>query len=139
MISLDQNVLENLVAAVELSTDECCGFFFGHEEGGHRVITKIMCVENSAREKFRNFEIASKDYLKAENLASHCNLQLLGVYHSHPNCPPIPSEYDRIAAMPYFSYIILSVINKKFDAIRSWNLNGNFQFEEESLSITYSL
>jgi proteasome lid subunit RPN8/RPN11 len=139
MISLDQNVLENLVAAVEHSTDECCGFFFGHEEKGNRVITTIMGVENSAREKFRNFEIASKDYLNAENFADQYNLHLLGVYHSHPNCPAIPSEYDRIAAMPYFSYIILSVINKKFDAIRSWNLNGNFQFEEESLSITYSL
>jgi len=139
MISLDQTLLENLVTAVEPSTDECCGFFFGHEEGEHRVITKIMCVENSAREKFRNFEIASKDYLNAENLAAQYNLQLLGVYHSHPNCPAIPSEYDRISAMPYFSYVILSVINKKFDSIRSWNLNSNFQFEEESLSITYSL
>jgi proteasome lid subunit RPN8/RPN11 len=139
MISLDQNLLENLVAAVEPSADECCGFFFGHEEGGHRVITNIMGVENSARDKVRSFEIASKDYLKAENLAGQYNLQLLGVYHSHPNHPAIPSEYDRVAAMPYFSYIILSVINKKFDAIRSWNLNSNFQFEEESLSITYSL
>lgn len=139
MISLDQNLLENLVAEVEPSTDECCGFFFGHEEGGDRVITKIMCVENSAREKFRNFEIASKDYLNAENIAAKYNLQLLGVYHSHPNHPAIPSEHDRIAAMPYFSYIILSVMNKKFEAIRSWNLNSNFQFEEESLSITYSL
>jgi len=139
MISLNQNLLKKLVADVEPSTDECCGFFFGPDKGEHRVITKIMSVENSAPDKFRNFAIAPKDYLNAENFADQYNLQFLGVYHSHPNYPAIPSEYDRLAAWPYFSYIILSIINKKFDAIRSWNLNSNFQFEEESLSITYSL
>lgn len=138
MISLNQNLLAELVANVEPSSDECCGFFFGYDSGGLRTITKIMAVRNAAPEnRFRNFEIASHDYIQAEKFADQYNLQLLGVYHSHPNYPATPSEYDRIAAQPYFSYLILSVINKKFNAIRSWNLNGNFQFEEESLSIHY--
>ncbi len=139
MISLDQNLLETLIATVEPSADECCGFLLGHEEGDDRHIKSILAVENSAPEnKSRNFAITSKDYLNAEKFAEKHQLRLLGVYHSHPNSPAIPSEYDRIAAQPYFSYIILSVNNKKFNAMRSWNLNSNFQFEEESLSIIYS-
>jgi len=138
MLFLHQNILTKLIAIVEPHAEECCGFFFGHEAGDHRTITDIMWVNNESRDdRQKTFEISSKDYLDAEDFAERRHLQLLGVYHSHPNHPPIPSEYDRIAAQPYFSYIILSVMNKKFESIRSWNLNSNFQFEEESLSRTY--
>jgi proteasome lid subunit RPN8/RPN11 len=136
MISLNQTVLEELVGVVEPSSDECCGFLLGYENDGQRIVTTVMSVPNSApKNRFRNFRIAAKDYLQAESFADQFNLRLLGVYHSHPNCPAIPSEYDRIAAQPYFSYLILSVMNKKFNDMRSWNLNSNFQFEEEILSI----
>lgn len=138
MIYLNQTLLSKLITFVEASDEECCGFFFGHEADQHRTITNIMRVNNASRnDKQRSFEIASKDYLSAENFADHCNLQLLGVYHSHPNYPAIPSDYDRVAAQPNFSYIILSVMNKNFEAIRSWNLNSNLQFQEESVFITY--
>jgi proteasome lid subunit RPN8/RPN11 len=58
----------------------------------------------------------------------------LGIYHSHPNHPAIPSEQDRIAAQPYFSYVIISVMNDHIDHIRSWRLNDSSQFEEENFS-----
>jgi proteasome lid subunit RPN8/RPN11 len=69
--------------------------------------------------------------MKAEQFAEENNLQLIGVYHSHPNHPAIPSEHDRVAAQPFFSYIILSVINNEFGQLRSWRLNDQQQFEEE--------
>jgi proteasome lid subunit RPN8/RPN11 len=54
----------------------------------------------------------------------------LGIYHSHPNHPAIPSEHDRVAAQPYFSYVIISAMQGNIDHIRSWRLNEASQFEE---------
>lgn len=138
MLFLNQTLLTELIASAECNTEECCGFLFGHEAGVRRTITKVLRVDNvSTGDKERSYAISSNAYREAENFAVQHNLQLLGVYHSHLDCAAIPSEYDRTAALPYFSYIILSVMNKKFDTIRSWNLNSNFQFEEETLIITY--
>ncbi len=112
--------------------DECCGFLFGTEKENERTITEISIVNNAKQgDKRRYFEILPKDYLKAERFADEHYLQLLGVYHSHPDHPAVPSEHDRIAAHPYFSYIIIAVTNNKFINIRSWRLNDNKQFEEE--------
>jgi proteasome lid subunit RPN8/RPN11 len=116
--------------------DECCGFLFGTEQiDGSRTITKIWEVNNSKTgDKRRRFEIAGKDYMLAEKFALENDLTLLGIYHSHPNHPAIPSEHDRVAALPYFSYIILSVTTADIDHIRSWRLNDSSQFEEENFS-----
>jgi len=137
MVSMNQSVFLNLVTAVEPCDDvECCGFFFGQENANHRMITKVMPVNNSAKDKRAQFEIASGDYLNAERLASKENMQLLGVYHSHPNHPAVPSEYDKKAAQPYFSYIILSVMKKKVEDVRSWRLDGDSELKEEEIEIT---
>ena len=115
--------------------DECCGFFFGKETGEARIILKSLVVNNSKEgDKRRRFEISPKDYLNAERFADENELQLLGVYHSHPNHPAIPSEHDRVAAQPYFSYIIISVKENEIADIRSWQLNEDFQFEEEKIN-----
>ena len=120
--------------------DECCGFLFGAEENGSRKITCIKPAENvKAGDKMRRFEISPLDYLKAERYAEENKLALLGIYHSHPDHPAIPSEYDREAAQPYFSYIILSVLNRKFNALRSWKLNDEFQFDEENVNFGQAL
>jgi len=114
--------------------DECCGFFFGRELGEVRVITKTLMVNNSKEgDKRRRFEIAPTDYMSAERFADEHQLQLLGVYHSHPNHPAVPSEHDRVAAQPYFSYIIISVKENEIAGVRSWQLNDKFQFEEEAI------
>ena len=136
MIILEHNAKSGMLRdAVNAFPDECCGFFFGKEElDGSRIITHIQVVNNSKEgDKRRRFLIAAADYLKAEQFADENNLQLLGVYHSHPNHPAVPSEHDRVAAQPYFSYIIISVLDKKQGPMRSWRLNDDFQFEEESI------
>ena len=135
MLVIEQKSLDEMYAdALRSFPDECCGFFFGNEIGEERIITNIFTVDNSKEgDKKRRFEIAPKDYLNAERFADENELKLLGVYHSHPNHPAVPSEHDRIAAQPYFSYIIISVKERKIADIRSWQLNDNFQFEEERI------
>ncbi len=135
MLVIEQKPLDEMYQdALRSFPDECCGFFFGNEIGKERIITNILTVDNSKEgDKRRRFEIAPKDYLNAERFADENELQLLGVYHSHPNHPAVPSEHDRIAAQPYFSYIIISVKEKQIAEIRSWQLNESFQFEEETI------
>jgi proteasome lid subunit RPN8/RPN11 len=137
MLNIEQAPLDEMVNdAVRTFPDECCGFLFGKDENNIRTIKKIQVVDNAKEgDKRRRFVISAKDYLKAEQFAEENDLQLIGVYHSHPNHPAIPSEHDRVAAQPYFSYIILSVINSEFDHIRSWQLNEQQQFEEEKILI----
>ena len=120
--------------AVNTFPDECCGFLFGNEIEDERIILQAVVVNNAKEgDKRRRFAITPKDYLKAERYADENNLLLLGVYHSHPNHPAVPSEHDRLAAQPYFSYVILSVINNEYAGLRSWRLNEEQQFEEEEI------
>ena len=133
MLIIEQKPLDEMYQdALQSFPDECCGFFFGSDIGDERIVTNIMVVNNSkAGDKRKRFEIAPKDYLDAERFADENELKLLGVYHSHPNHPAIPSEHDRVAAQPYFSYVIISVNETGIAEIRSWQLNDNLQFEEE--------
>jgi len=121
--------------ALQTFPNECCGFMFGTEdEEGNRIISEIMVVDNAKEgDKTRRFEISPVDYLKAERHASASDRLLLGIYHSHPRHPAVPSEHDRKAAQPYFSYVIISVHDAENTGIRSWRLNENEQFEEENL------
>jgi proteasome lid subunit RPN8/RPN11 len=143
MIIIEPRVRQLLIEdALNTFPDECCGFLFGREEhDGTRLILDILVVDNAkAGDKTRRFEISPQDYLTAETHALDHDWTLLGVYHSHPKHPAIPSEHDRKAAQPYFSYVIVSVMD--IDAaktgggtidLRSWVLNDEQQFEEEEI------
>ena len=114
--------------------DECCGFLYGSESDEARTVTDIQVVVNAKDgDKRRRFEIKPFDYIRAERYAEENDLLLLGIYHSHPNHPSIPSEHDRVAAQPYFSYVIVSIYDTKYRSLRSWRLNEDAQFEEETV------
>jgi len=137
MIVVESGPLAEMKAhALAIYPDECCGFLYGTEQtDSSRMITKILEVNNSKTgDKRRRFEISGKDYMLAEKFALENDTLLLGIYHSHPNHPAIPSEHDRVAALPYFSYVILSITPGTIDHIRSWQLNDLSQFEEEVFS-----
>jgi proteasome lid subunit RPN8/RPN11 len=136
MISFDAGIREGLGReALASFPDECCGFLLGTEnQAADRQVTRLLPVQNSLPgDKRRRFFIAAQDYLRAEKRAAEENLLLLGVYHSHPNHPAVPSEQDRVAAQPYFSYVIIAVLQDSISDIRSWKLDGMDQFQEESV------
>jgi proteasome lid subunit RPN8/RPN11 len=135
MIVLENDVQKIIVQnAVEAYPNECCGFLYGNEDSsGRRFITQARLVTNvKDGDKRRRFEISPHDYVEAERYAEEQKIELLGVYHSHPDHPAIPSEHDRAAAQPFFSYLIISVNNKEPGPIRSWRLNDDLRFEEEN-------
>ena len=135
MLRINNEPMEEMIAdAVKSFPDECCGFMFGKEEPDNRTISIVNTVRNSKEgDKRRRFEITPLDYMSAERYADENDLLLLGIYHSHPNHPSIPSEHDRIAAQIYFSYVIISVREKEFNSIQSWRLNDTSKFEEEQI------
>ncbi len=107
---------------------EACGFILGHEKNGTRNVIRSIEVENvSTENQRRRFIIDPLDYLKAEKTALKEDLQLLGIYHSHPDHPAIPSIHDLEYAQPFFSYFIHSINSGELTDTRSYRLShGDF-------------
>lgn len=131
-VSIDNDRLSELVVNVEGTSEECCGFLLGHDHG-MRVVTTVIPASNMAADRRTKFQIDPLEYLRAERYAANHQLELVGIYHSHPNTAAIPSETDLREAQPCFSYVILSVSNGRFADIRSWRLNHLHHFEEETV------
>jgi proteasome lid subunit RPN8/RPN11 len=73
--------------------------------------------------------------LQTQKAARNRNLNIIGIYHSHPNYPAIPSEWDRIYAWPEYSYVILSVQNTQAGELQSWTLDDHHQFQAETIEL----
>jgi len=102
--------------------NECCGFLYGTDSPSRTITEAIPVTNTKPGDQRRRFEISPSDYMKAEQYALAKGLQLLGVYHSHPNHPAIASKHDLAVAMPYFSYVIVSVMAGKIADLKSWRL-----------------
>lgn len=135
MIKITSNIKQAIEAHAEKTYPyECCGFLFGLSDQQERSVLKTLEVKNTHKEdQRRRFLIAPKQYLEAEKFADENNLELIGIYHSHPDHPSLPSEHDRKQAMPTFSYFIQSVKSGKSDSLQSWVLDTDFQFQEEKI------
>lgn len=118
--------------------EECCGFLYGTEIGNERVIHEVVPIDNSRQDnKERRFLITPEDFIEAERYADNLNLSLIGFYHSHPDHPAIPSEFDREHALPFYSYVIISVRNRKPADIRSYQLADDRESYLEEKLITH--
>jgi len=83
----------------------------------------------------RRFLVRPQDYREAETRAKALGAELLGFYHSHPDHPARPSQYDLDHAWPFFSYIIVSVQAGVPDAMTSWRLQEDRSaFDQEDLT-----
>lgn len=114
---------------------ECCGALLGTEQGDTRVIRQVIRLANERTDqRERRFYVSPQQVLMAERQAQAAGLLLLGFYHSHPDHPAIPSEYDREHALPYYSYPIVSVAQGEPTDLRSWRLKDDrLGFEEEAV------
>ena len=130
-------ILAQIYAHGEASyPDEGAGFLLGYDDGEQRHIAQIFVTENAREDEARHnrYLVTPKEYLQAEIAAEVMGLSLIGVFHSHPDSPNRPSEFDREWAQPFFSYIITSVIEGKAIESRSWRLAENrSKFEEEEI------
>ena len=111
--------------------NECCGALIGRDG----VVSVAFGLPNTTEEgPRRRFLVRPSDYRAAEAHAAANAQELLGFYHSHPDHPAQPSQYDLEHAWPFFSFVIVSVQNGDPGDIRSWRLRDDrSQFDEESI------
>jgi len=118
--------------------NECCGLLFGKiNSDNSKEITEILPISNAQNEenRYNRFLITPKDMIKGELYARKHNVDIIGFYHSHPDHPAKPSQFDLEHAWPVYSYIITSVINGKADVMTSWLLSSDrAKFENEEIN-----
>ena len=116
--------------------NECCGALFGRILDGVKIISGIFPITNAREpgEQYHRFVIEPGDVMRAEREAAKKGLDVLGFYHSHPDHPAKPSDYDREHALPVWSYPIVSVMSGKAMEITSWRLaDDREKFSEEKI------
>ncbi len=134
-LAIPKELLDRIHANGEKAyPEEGAGFLIGR--AGR--VEKVLPLDNSREDGARHnrFLIRPEDYFQAELTADRLGLSLIGVFHSHPDHPNRPSEYDREWAQPFFSYIITSVNEGKAIESRSWRLlEDRSSFEEETIQV----
>ena len=116
----------------ETYPNECCGALIGR--GG--VVSEAYALPNTTDEgPRRRFMVRPQDYRDAERRASDGGGELLGFYHSHPDHPARPSQYDLDHAWPFFSYIIVAVRAGVPEDMTSWRLRDDRSaFDQETVT-----
>lgn len=135
MLKMSQQFIERITEHLEGAyPEEGAGFLLGVDG----EVREILALPNAREDEARHnrYLITPEDYLNAELKADTLGLSLIGVFHSHPDCPNVPSEFDREWAQPFFSYVITRVDHGKAVSHRSWRLaKDRSKYEEEELEI----
>jgi proteasome lid subunit RPN8/RPN11 len=139
MIHIDKEILDQIHSHGEAAyPEEGAGLLLGKFEAGEKTVTAILPIENSREDGARHnrYLLSPTDYMRGEDEAARQSLDVLGIFHSHPDHPDQPSEFDREWAMPWFSYIITRVNHSQAVSSRSWLLaEDRSTFIEELIQI----
>jgi proteasome lid subunit RPN8/RPN11 len=135
VLSIPNDLIERIAEHVQTAyPEEGAGFLLG----GDGEVKDIFALPNAREDEARHnrYLITPEDYMKAEMKAAELGVDLIGVFHSHPDCPNVPSEYDREWAQPFFSYVITRVDEGRAVSHRSWKLaEDRSKYDEEELAI----
>jgi proteasome lid subunit RPN8/RPN11 len=135
--------------------NEGCGLLLGKVVNESKTVVEVRATENvwnaeaaqlfSAVEGTRstnqlsNYTISPQTMLEVQKEVRDRTLQIIGIYHSHPNHPAIASECDRLYAWEQYSYIIVSVMAGKAQELLCWELDSDFNFQAEEIIIVNNL
>jgi proteasome lid subunit RPN8/RPN11 len=138
MIRIQPEAWREMVAhALATYPHECCGAMLGSVSDGQKTVRLALPLENaseSARES--RYELRPADLLRADREARDRNLDLVGIYHSHPDCDAYFSVTDLKNSCPWYSFVVLSIRNRAFDHANSW-LPDAEQTKAEREELTY--
>ena len=105
--------------------NECCGAMIGSIDGERKTVTKSIRLDNvSVGPQAARYELRPEDLLRADREARAAGLDLIGIYHSHPDCDAYFSETDLKNSCPWYSFIVLSIKSGQFDHANSWLPNA---------------
>jgi proteasome lid subunit RPN8/RPN11 len=150
-LSINSELADKIRAhGVETYPYECCGALLGHDgqlqpeaeargQNVSRQVLGLFPLVNRRDDSPRNrFSVTADDVRAAEKAARAQKLEVIGWYHSHPDHPARPSDYDRDHAWPWYSYIIVSVHQGAPQDMTSWRLNDDRQsFSPEAIEIRH--
>jgi len=103
---------------------ECCGFLIGRQTDDATAVTRVLPAGNTRNDSPRNrFEIDPAELFRVDRAARAEGLNVVGFYHSHPDAPARPSEYDREHAWPGYCYVIVSVVQGEPQDMTNWRLD----------------
>lgn len=138
-IELPQQQIERIREhGQETYPNECCGVLLGKEQDGRKVVLEILPLKNARDDSPRNrFLILPEDILHSDREARRRGLEIVGFYHSHPDHPARPSEFDREHAWPWYTYLILAVEKGHPEELTGWLLSDDrSSFSPEEMRVT---
>jgi proteasome lid subunit RPN8/RPN11 len=135
MIEIEQSPWETMVLHAERTyPNECCGAMLGHVSASKKTVTEAIALPNAFEgEQTARYELRPADLLAADKAARERGLDLIGIFHSHPDCDAYFSQTDLQNSCPWYSFVVLSVQNGKFDHAHSFlpDLDQTSADEEE--------
>ncbi|HET8548369.1 MAG TPA: M67 family metallopeptidase [Bryobacteraceae bacterium] len=122
MIAISRAAWDVMVAHARAAyPNECCGAMLGTLEGGTKRVAEAVPIENAFEGVQRErYEIAPEDLLRADREARARGLELIGIFHSHPDCDAYFSATDLKNSCPWYSFVVLSVRRGEVVAARSF-------------------
>ena len=139
-LEISSSLLDEIHAHGETSyPEEGAGLLLGSSNEDLRLVSAILKLTNAREDSARHnrYLLTAQDMLRGEQEAMKLGVDIVGVFHSHPDHPNQPSEFDREWAVPWFSYIITSVNQGEAVTSRSWRLSEDrTNFEEEKIMVT---
>ena len=139
MISINEQLLTEIREhGVRDYPYECCGLLLGHYEADRKVVRETYAISNAREEsaKRNRFLIEPEELMRGERYARGRDLEVVGFYHSHPDSPAVPSQYDLEHAWPTYSYIIVSTSAGEAKDLFSWEQEPDrSKFNPEELRI----
>lgn len=122
MIEVQLKAWQTMVLHAERTyPKECCGAMLGHIQGDKKTVSETVPLDNVfAGEQGQRYELRPEDLIAADRTARDHGLDLVGIFHSHPDCDAYFSATDLRNSCPWFSFVVLSVKNGKFDHANSF-------------------
>jgi proteasome lid subunit RPN8/RPN11 len=107
--------------ARQVYPNECCGAMLGRIDGGRKLVLAAQPLENAFDgAQAARYELRPEDLLAAGRTARERNMDLIGIYHSHPDCDAYFSKTDLQSSCPWYSFVVLSIRNGEFHHANSW-------------------
>jgi proteasome lid subunit RPN8/RPN11 len=122
MIRIDVEPWASMVAhARETYPNECCGAMLGSIDGDQKTVRISMRLQNAFEgAQAARYELRPEDLLAADKAARENQMDLIGIYHSHPDCDAYFSQTDLKNSCPWYSFVVLSIQKGEFHHANSW-------------------
>jgi proteasome lid subunit RPN8/RPN11 len=137
ILRVPARIMAQMIEHVERQyPEEGAGVILGRDTEAARIVDRVLPAENTYQpgDRTRRYQISPQVLLSAERQAEEHGLEVLGIFHSHPDHPAEASEFDLQWALPWYSYLIISVERGRASRARAWRLaSDRTVFEEEPL------